>query len=129
QERDFDSLARRGERFGNLDPDTIRRLLAGRGLAAPAGEERVGSLRAVGAFGQHQLIVASVELSRRCQRATLPLGDARHALLDFDDLARLPPLPGAACLAIPVILPVDAYETPVDYRRLEGACPVDRYDL
>src|SRR5690606_22144584 len=97
-------------------------------LAAPAGPEAIGGFPAIGFLGQVEFEIAIVERAR-LQHAALPLGDVQAAGFQLDHPARLAPLPGAAALAIPVVFPVDAHETPVDAGGLERPRTVNRHNL
>ena len=127
-DRDIDALADRRHLVRNLHADTVWRLDAILRLSAPARPEAVGGFAAIGFLGEVDFEIAIVERAG-LQRAFLALGDVELSGFQFNDTARLAPLPCAAALAIPVVLPVDADQAPVDLGSLERARPVDRHHL
>ncbi len=127
-DRDIDVLADGRHLVRDLHAHAIGRLDAILRLTAPAGPEAVGGFTAIGFFRQIDFKIAIIQRAR-LQRALLAFGDVEASGLQFDDPARLAPLPCAAAFAIPVILPVDPHEAPIDVGGLERAGPVDRHHL
>ena len=125
---DIDIAANGRQRVRDLHAHAIRRLDAILRLAAPPRPEGVRGFAAIRFFGQVDFKVAVVELAR-LERACLAVGKCEAAAFKFDDTARLTPLPGAAILAVPVILPVDADEAPVDVGRLQRAVTINGSDF